>query len=103
MLTCLQGPGEIPTIEAFAARLSPPAAPGIQLGNAGSSRPLRSVQRPAAGEIHVWRAETQGSHVHSGALELPDRCILLLTGLGVHFHGTAFRGVQMRLSCWWCC
>lgn len=93
----VQAQGSISSIDGLAGALSPPALPDICLGDAGASqgRPVRSAQRPATKEFHVWRVTTEGSRVYSGTVELPERSILLLTGHGVHFHGTSFRGMPL--------
>lgn len=88
----MQVNGMATSVEDLVAQLSTAALPKIRLGTGRTNRPLRSTQKPAVREFHIWRAATQGTRVLSGTIDLPERGILLLMGHGAHFNGTTFRG-----------
>lgn len=90
---CMQAAAELGHVEDLVAALSSPQCTRLHL----TMPPLRSRLRPPPKRtFRVWRATPAGCTVHSGAVELPERSVLLLAGRGAHFHGTTFKGPLLR-------
>lgn len=90
---CLQDvkAGEIQSAEHLVSALSCASIREIILGAKTLTVVTPAPQDPES-TFAVLEASTTGATVHKGAVLLRHYTVLLLTGTGVHFHGTSFTG-----------